>query len=94
MKQDTNYVVWNFCLWLRTLLNQLGKKFLVVCCLERGKDVWGKVSGNIYKPCFTCTFIEKGDRLVKLCLVECEEEIKNLQSWDDGIYAHMSVYSN
>lgn len=32
--------------------------------------------------------LEKGDRLVKLCLVECEEEIKNLHSWDDGrVYA-------
>jgi hypothetical protein len=28
--------------------------------------------------------LEKGDRLVKLCLVECEEKIKNLHSWDDG----------
>jgi len=31
----------------------------------------------------------KGDRLVKLCLVECKEKIKNLHSWDDGrVYAH------
>jgi len=40
---------------------------------------------------YLLNLLEKGDRLVKLCLVECEEKIKNLHSWDDGrVYAHLA----